>query len=301
MKPTRTTAAGKKPRWALAIASGLALFMAGSLANAATVTVGGANFSEQTVLANLYAAALRKEGFDVKMRLNLGNRQIIAKAMETGEVDVVPEYLGALLAFYDGNNTLTDAGQIEEALKPHLGKNLVLLDPAPAGSIDAWAVKKKTAEKYHLANMSDLAPIAKDLVVGGPPEVKTNALGLPGLKKVYGIEFKSMKSLDMGGPLTRLALNSGAIDVATVVSTQGILATEDWVVLKDDRHQQPPQNVVPEVRTAVLNDQLAKALNAVSSKLTDEQLIALNRQVEIDHKDAAKVAEQWVSTHLQAP
>lgn len=135
-------------------------------------------------------------------------------------------------------------------------------------------------------------------MIGGPPELAVRALGLPGLKRVYGLEFKAVKSLDMGGPLTRLALNSGKIDVATVISTQGNLAKEKWVVLEDDKHEQPSQNVVPLVRKASLTPEISAVLNEVSGKLDNATLIALNQQVDLQHKDPAAVAEQWVNANL---
>jgi len=274
---------------------GLGLLVGSTLASAQSITIGGANFSEQTILANIYASALKNQGIDVKTRLNLGNRQIIAKALENGDVDVVPEYIGSLLSFYDSKTALTSQEQIVSALKQKLPADLQLLEPSSVGSITAWAVTKTTAEKYNLRTLSDLAPVSGELTLGGPPEVATSALGLPGLKAVYGINFKSVKSLDMGGPLSRLALNSGAIDVATVVSTQGILAKEPWVVLEDDKHQQPLQNITPLGRKALLTPEVSKVLNEVSAKLTDADLKQLNRLVDIDHKDPAKVAAQWVA------
>ncbi|WP_256572823.1 MULTISPECIES: ABC transporter substrate-binding protein [unclassified Pseudomonas] len=274
---------------------GLGLLVGSAFASAQSITIGGANFSEQTILANIYASALKKEGIEVKTRLNLGNRQIIAKALENGDIDVVPEYIGSLLSFYDDKSALTSQKEIVSALQQKLPAGLQLLEPSAAGSITAWAVTQKTAEKYNLHTLSDLAPVSGELTLGGPPEVTTAALGLPGLKAVYGINFKSVKSLDMGGPLSRLALNSGAIDVATVVSTQGILAKEPWVVLEDDKHQQPLQNITPLGRKALLTPEVTQVLNEVSAKLTDDDLKQLNRLVDIDHKDPAKVAAQWVA------
>lgn len=274
---------------------GLGLLVGSTFASAQSITIGGANFSEQTILANIYASALKNHGIEVKTRLNLGNRQIIAKALENGDVDVVPEYIGSLLSFYDSKTALTSQEQIVNALKQKLPADLQLLEPSSVGSITAWAVTKTTAEKYNLHTLSDLAPVSGELTLGGPPEVATSALGLPGLKAVYGINFKSVKSLDMGGPLSRLALNSGAIDVATVVSTQGILAKEPWVVLEDDKHQQPLQNITPLGRKALLTPEVTQVLNDVSAKLTDADLKQLNRLVDIDHKDPAKVAAQWVA------
>ncbi|MFJ5296590.1 ABC transporter substrate-binding protein [Pseudomonas sp. NPDC088368] len=286
------------PKTVLAVFVGIGLFAASHLASAAAITVGGANFSEQSVLANIYASALRKAGIETQTRLNLGNRQVIAAALKSGDVDVVPEYIGSLLAFYDNKAALTDQQAITQALKAKLPDSLELLDSSSAGSATAWAVTHKTAEKYHLKTLSDLAPVSSQLVLGGPPEVKTSALGVPGLKAVYGIDFKSIKSLDMGGPLSRLALNSGTIDVVTVVSTQGILATEPWVVLDDDKNQQPVQNITPVIRKSVLTPQITQTLDKVSAALTTKELTELNRLVDIDHKDPAKVADEWVSKHV---
>ena len=298
---THNSASRKRwARTALPLMLGLGTLFMGAAANAASITVGGANFSEQSVLANIYASALRKEGIDASTRLNLGNRQIISKALENGDVDVVPEYIGALLSFYDSKSAFTDQKVILDALSTTLPKDLELLESSSAGSITAWAVTKKTAEKYSLSTLSDLAKVSDQFVLGGPPEVATSALGAPGLKAVYGINFKSIKSLDVGGPLSRLALNSGTVDVTTVVSTQGVLAKEGWVVLKDDKHQQPLQNITPLIRKAVVTLDITRVLNKVSAALNDDELKELNRLVEIDHKDPAKVADQWVTEHVPA-
>ncbi|MCF6687682.1 ABC transporter substrate-binding protein [Raoultella terrigena] len=265
---------------------------------AESVTIGGANFTESSILANIYASALKKNNIAVSTRLNLGNREIIIPALKSGEIDIVPEYLGALLNYYDGKTLATSQSDVSAELAKVLPADFTLLAPSPATSITAWAVRADTAKKYGLSKLSDLQPIAHQLTIGGPPELAVRALGLPGLKRVYGLEFKAVKSLDMGGPLTRLALNSGKIDVATVISTQGNLAKEDWVVLDDDKHEQPSQNVVPLVRKASLTPTVSKVLNDVSGKLNNATLIELNQQVDLQHKDPAAVAEAWVNGHL---
>lgn len=278
------------------LAVGLLSLSFSSLAE--SVTIGGANFTESSILANIYASALKKNNIEASTRLNLGNREIIIPALKSGEIDIVPEYLGALLNYYDGKTLATSQSDVSAELAKALPADFALLTPSPATSITAWAVRADTAKKYGLSKLSDLQPIAHELTIGGPPELAVRALGLPGLKRVYGIEFKAVKSLDMGGPLTRLALNSGKIDVATVISTQGNLAKEDWVVLADDKHEQPSQNVVPLVRKASLTPTVSKVLNEVSGKLNNAALIELNQQVDLQHKDPAAVAEQWVNTHL---
>jgi osmoprotectant transport system substrate-binding protein len=278
------------------LAAGLLGLSFSSLAE--SVTIGGANFTESSILANIYASALKKNNIAVSTRLNLGNREIIIPALKSGEIDIVPEYLGALLNYYDGKTLATSQSDVSAELAKVLPADFTLLTPSPATSITAWAVRADTAKKYGLSKLSDLQPIAHQLTIGGPPELAVRALGLPGLKRVYGLEFKAVKSLDMGGPLTRLALNSGKIDVATVISTQGNLAKEDWVVLDDDKHEQPSQNVVPLVRKASLTPTVSKVLNDVSGKLNNATLIELNQQVDLQHKDPAAVAEAWVNDHL---
>lgn len=272
----------------------------GFAAHAETVTIGGANYSEQTVLANIYASALRQEGIDVKTRLNLGNREIIIPALQTGELDVVPEYLGALLNYYHGGSESTTQKQVTDELVAALPQDLVLLETSPGASITAWAVREDTAKKYNLKTLSDLAKVAPELVVGGPPEVAVRALGLPGLERVYGIKFKAFKSLDIGGPLSRLALNSGKIDVATIVSTQGDLLKEKWVVLEDDKNEQPAQNIVPLIHKGSISPKAEEVLNRISAKLTTQDIINLNKEVDVDRKDPAKVADQWVKEKLAA-
>jgi len=278
----------------------LSLASVGFAAHGETVTVGGANYSEQTLLANIYASALKQQGIDVKTRLNLGNREIIIPALKSGELDVVPEYLGALLNYYRGGSKSSTQQEVSDELAQALPEDLVLLNVAPAASATVWGVREETAKKYNLKTLSDLAKVAPELVVGGPPEVATRALGLPGLERVYGIKFKSFKSLDIGGPLSRLALNSGKIDVATLVATQGDLLKEKWVVLVDDKHEQPAQNIVPLIHKGALSAKAEQVLNEVSSKLTTKEIIQLNKLVDVDHKDPAKVAEQWVKENLAA-
>lgn len=257
----------------------------GFAAHAETVTIGGANYSEQTILANIYASALKQQGIEVKTRLNLGNREIIIPALKTGELDVVPEYLGALLNYYHGGSKATTEQEVSAELQQALPADLALLKPSSAASITAWGVREETAKKYNLKTLSDLAKVAPELVVGGLPEVATRALGLPGLERVYGIKFKSFKSLDIGGPLSRLALNSGKIDVATLVSTQGDLLKEKWVVL---------------VHKGAVSPKFEEVLNNISAKLTTKDLIQLNKLVDVDHKDPAKVADHWVKEKLAA-
>ncbi|MFL5795331.1 MAG: glycine betaine ABC transporter substrate-binding protein [Actinomycetota bacterium] len=262
-----------------------------------TVTVGSTNFSEQLILAQMYAAVLKKAGVKVDTRLNLGAREVVFPALEKGDIDLLPEYNGSVLSFLDPKATQTTSQEVNTALTPLLdAKGLVSLEQSPAEDKDGWAVTKETAAKYGLAKISDLKGKAHMLVVGGPPELKTRPAGLPGLKKVYGIEdFKEFKALDAGGPLTTSALNKGDIDVGRVFTTQGAIAQYGWVVLQEDKPLEPAQNIVPIGRKDAMTDQVKQALDAISAKITTEELIKLNKLVDVDKQDPEKVANDWLT------
>ena len=261
-----------------------------------SITIGSTNFSEQLILAQMYAAVLEKAGVDVQTRLNLGAREVVFPALEKGDIDLLPEYTGAALSFLDPEATAVEPQEVLTALRSKLEpKSLVALDPTPAEDKDAFAVTKETADKYNLQKISDLEPVAGQLVIGGPPELKTRPAGLPGLKKLYGIEFKEFKALDAGGPLTVSALKKGDIDVARVFTTQGVIAEEGWVVLQEDKLLEPAQNLIPIGRKDAVTDQISQALNALAPKVTSEELTKLNAQVDIDKKDPETVARDWLT------
>ena len=262
-----------------------------------SVTVGSTNFTEQLILAEMYAAVLEKAGVKVETRLNLGNREVVFPALEKGEIDLLPEYNGSVLSFLDKNATQTTSEEVNTALAPLLdAKGLVALEQSPAEDKDGWAVTKETADKHSLAKIGDLKGKAGQLVVGGPAELKTRPAGLPGLKKVYGIEdFKEFKALDAGGPLTTSALNKGDIDVGRVFTTQGSIAEFGWVLLEEDKPLEPAQNIVPIGRKDAMTDQVKQALNGISAKITTEALTELNKQVDIDKADPEKVANDWLT------
>jgi osmoprotectant transport system substrate-binding protein len=265
--------------------------------DSSSVIIGSTNFPEQLILAQMYAAVLEKAGVDVQTRLNLGSREVVFPALEKGDIQLLPEYNGSVLTFLDPEATAIASDEVNTALTPLLdAKGLVALQPSPAEDKDAWAVTQETASKYNLRTIGDLKPVASQLVVGGPPELKTRPAGLPGLKRVYGIgDFKEFKSLDAGGPLTISALKKGDIDVGRVFTSQGVIAAEGWVVLEEDKPLQPAQNVVPIGRKDKMTDQVKQALDALSAKITTEELTKLNAQVDVEKKDPESVARDWLS------
>lgn len=261
------------------------------------VTVGSTNFSEQEIVAEIYAQCLEAAGFAVEKKLKLGAREIVLPALESGDIDLYPEYVGTLLTFLDGTPTADldkTVSDLEAALKP---KNISVLEPSEAEDKNGFAVTKETAERLNLKKLSDLSGKSQDLVLGGPPECDQRPLCLPGLKETYGLEFKELKKLDPGGPLTKGALEKGDIDVGLIFTSDGAVPARGFVILEDDKSLQPRENVVPIVRTEVLEGDMEDLLDAISAELTTEGLSELNKAVDIDKADPADVAEGWLEEH----
>ncbi|MBA2425485.1 MAG: ABC transporter substrate-binding protein [Actinobacteria bacterium] len=259
------------------------------------VTVGSVNFTENIILAEMYSAILEDIGVEVETRQPGASREIIFPAVEQGEIDLVPEYTGALTAFVTEDEvTTTSTEELVQTLSDELEPDIQVLEPAPAQDQDGLVVTPETAEQYNLETVSDLAPVADELIAGGPPEEKTRNVGLPGLKDVYGIEFAEFKSLDAGGPLTIEALESGAIDVGRAFTTQGIIGDKGWVFLEEDKPLIPAENIIPVIRADASTPEIEKALDDLSAKLTTEALTKLNALVDVDKEDPVDVATQFL-------
>src|SRR6266851_5407818 len=179
-----------------------------------TVKVGSFNFDESEILQELYAQVLETNGYTIERHARLGNREIVEPALESGQIDLVPEYLATVEAFIAGKNNTpskaaSDPAATQAALQALLTpKNLTVLDFAQAVDTNGFVVTKATADKLKLAKMSDLTPVAGQLVLGGPPECPQRPFCLVGLQSTYGLQFKDFKPLDAGGPLTVTALTS---------------------------------------------------------------------------------------------
>ncbi|GAB3401175.1 ABC transporter substrate-binding protein [Flindersiella endophytica] len=260
-----------------------------------TIAVGSANFPESALLAEIYAGALKAKGVEVTTKLNIGSREAYLGGLQDGSIDLVPEYTGNLLQYYDKKATAKTADEVFAALPAALPDKLIVLDKAAAEDKDAVAVTKETADKYNLKSIADLKPVMGDLVLGGPPEWRTRANGLPGLKSVYGLTFKSFRPLDVAGPLTVQALKNGQVQAANLFTTQSAIAANNFVVLEDPNNLFLPQNVVPLINKAKATDNVKTALNGVSAKLDTATLANLVKEVEVDKKEPAAVADSWLS------
>ena len=271
----------------------------GGDAGGETIKVGSKDFTEQIIVAHMYALSLENAGFEVDdSKLNLGSSEVTYPALTDGEIDLYPEYVGTGLEFLNGGAGEATA-DVDETLEKFRtaaeADGVTVLEPSSAADANVFTVTQETSDDLGLTKVSDLADKASELTLGGPPECPERPLCALGLKDTYGIEFGEFRPLDAGGPLTVKALDSGEVDVALMFTTLGVFADKDYVQLEDDKGLQPAENIVPIVRTEALNDDVEAALNAVSEALTTEDMIALNKAVDIDGEDPETVAEEFLT------
>jgi osmoprotectant transport system substrate-binding protein len=268
-----------------------------------TIQLASFDFPESEILGELYGQALRQHGFPVELVVQLGAREVVAPALEQGKVDMVPEYLGSALNFLNDRDRVATAdpglthARLEQAFAP---RGVSVLAYAPAVDRNGFVVTGEMARSRGLEKLSDLAPIAGQLVIGGPPECPQRPLCLKGLQDVYKLEFERFEAMP-SRDVTAAELKTGEIDVGMIDTTNPNLVKQgnDLVQLQDDRHLQPADNVVPVLRREVLDaygPALVRLVNAVSAQLTTKELTGLNLQV-ADGEPPADAAAGWLRAH----
>jgi osmoprotectant transport system substrate-binding protein len=263
------------------------------------ITVASFNFSESVLLAELYGQALRSAGFRVELALDLGAREFVQPALQKGLVELVPEYAGSALEFVAGDGSASADERVTHRALAHAmaSRGLTVLAASPAQDRNGIVVTSETATSFDLRTISDLRPVAPQMAFGGPPECPERPLCLGGLESLYGLRFESFVPLDEGGALTVAALQAGQVQAALLFTSDGQIDAHGFVLLKDDRHLQPAENVTPIIRTDVLTrfgPRLEEVANEVSATLTTDDLQRLNRDVASGGAPAA-VAAAWLA------
>lgn len=295
----------KKTRLAAAVTvASLGLFLAacggdpagGDKSASDTITVGSAAFPENEIIAEIYAQGLAAKGVKVKKKLNIGAREVYIPALESGEIDLLPEYTGNLLSFIDKKATATAPDEVKSALGDALPSKLTVLDAAKAEDKDSLNVTPEFAQKNSVKTIADLKGVA-GLKLGANPEFRTRAYGIPGLEKVYGIKGVKFTAIsDGGGPKTLKALLDGDVDVADIYSTTPSIVANKLVTLEDPENLIAAQNVVPLITDKKASDKVKKALDAISAQLTTQDLLDLNAKNQgADKAKPAELAKQWLT------
>jgi len=292
-------------RSAIALASGLALTLtacgsddptaapeaASGDGSSQTIVVGSFAFPESEILGEIYAQALTASGMEVETQFNIGPRQQTIPALQDGSINLIPEYNGNLLAYYDTDYTERTPEEVDGALEEAIAADdLRVLDSAEAQDKDAYVVTKAKADEFGLTSIGDLSAL-EPFELGASPQFAQLGYGLPGLADVYGVTDVSFTPIeDFGGPDTVKALVDDSVQVADIFTTSPAIVSEDLVVLEDPENLISSQNIIPLLSESIYTEELAEVLNEVSAELTTEDLIELRERVEGDEQASSSVA-----------
>lgn len=284
--------------WLVTAACGSANPLGGVSTSTKSIVVGSADFLESKVVAEIYAQALQANGFQVGRRLGIGSRETYIPALKDHSIDLVPEYIGNLLLYFQPDATVTLLDAVELELYKRLPGDLSILTPSPASDTDSVTVTAATAGNWNLKTIADLAAHSADVKFAAPSAFQSRPSGLAGLRQKYGLDISPGNFVainDGGGPVTVRALVDGTVTAANVFSTSPAIPVNHLVALEDPEHNFLAGNIVPLVNSQKKSDQLKDVLDAVSAKLTTPGLAGLNASVSgnsgIDPDEAAR---NWV-------
>jgi osmoprotectant transport system substrate-binding protein len=260
------------------------------------IRLGTKNFTEQYILGEIYAQAMRAHGIAVELKSDIGSSEIVDQAMQIGSLDMYPEYTGVLLSEIAGQSTRprTADAAYAAAREFEANRGYALLAMTPFSNSNALAVTHATAKRFGLRTIADLAKVPGGARIAAPPEFRTRFEGLVGLRSRYGIRDATVAAMPIGDQYA--SLDKGRVDAAAVFMTDGMLEDEEYVILEDPRNLFSFQNVAPVVRRSVLDRTpgLARALDPVSAKLTTQAMRKMNAEVDLKHREPADVAAQFL-------
>lgn len=264
-----------------------------------TIAIGSAGFAESEIIAEIYAQALEANDYTVERTMQIGQRDAYIAALDDGSIDLVPDYTGNLLQFYDDQSDAVTSDEVYTALQEALPDGYEVLDQAEAEDKDSYNVTKEFADQYGLASLADLIKVEGPLIIGGNPELAERPYGPTGLQEIYGVSPSAVQFepiSDSGGPLTVQALLDGTVNIANIYTTTPAIADNGFVTLEDPENMILPQNVVPLISSDAASDEVAEILNSVSAELTTEDLIDLNGRNQGDEKASpATLATDWLA------
>ena len=253
--------------------------------NGEALTIGTANFPESDIIGHVYAEALEEAGFDVEVNSGIGSREVYLSAIETGDVQVFPEYIGSLALYYDAQlPDGADPEAIAGAAREALPEALALGDLAPGENSDAFHVMPEVAEEYGLETLADLDNL-ETIRWATLPETTERAFNAEGLAEAYDIDAEKFEYnfiSDGGGPLTVTALRDGVADVANIFGTSPTYDSDgeivETVILADPAGLITHENIVPLYRADDVPAEALEVINEVNATLTTEQLREFNER-----------------------
>ena len=261
-----------------------------------TIRVGSKDFTENLVIAEIYALALEDNGYTVERVSNISS-SLIHNSIVNDEIDLYPEYTGTGLLSVLGEDMETDPEKVYKTVKKEYEEqfNLTWLDYASANDSQGLVIRTEVANSLNIKTISDLQAHASELRFASQGEFDEREDGLPGLEKTYGtFNWQSSKVYD--NSLKYSVLDNDEADVIPAYTTEGQLVnTDKFTLLEDDKQFWPPYNLAPVVRDNILDDNpdIKTILNNISAKLDTETVTELNAKVDVDGQEYTDVAKEY--------
>ena len=255
-----------------------------------TIVVGSQAYYSNEIIAEIYAQALENAGYDVETKLNIGQRDAYMPEVESGAINVFPEYTGSLLEYLSKDGVdVTSPDDVYAALQDALPDSLTALDFAEASDQDTYTVLKSFADEYGITSIADLSKAPSPVTIGAAPEFEQRPYSPSAAKDVYGVDLQFSAT----GPSTLESLLAGEIQVADIYTADPAFETEEIVALEDPENLIISSNVVPIVSSDIA-DEVSDVLNEVSAKLTAEELVSLNVLSTVDQQSSKDIAKKWL-------
>jgi osmoprotectant transport system substrate-binding protein len=263
-------------------------------ATKSSLIVGSKDFAGAQLISQAYGQTLAGKGYKITYKDNIGPTETVYPLLENGDIDLYGEFSGTFLTYLKGQPS-SNSTQVFDAVQQKLaGKNIVAVGPATAQDVNAFYVLKKTADKYNLKKVSDLKPVANKLVFGGPAECLDRPLCLGTTEQqLYGLNFKEVKKLDPGGPITNKALDDGTIDVGLLFTGSSVIKP-DYVLLKDDKGLQPADNPIALINKPKATTEVRAIIKTVNTKLDSAAYNEMALKVFNDKEDPSTVVTAWL-------
>ncbi|MGO1952607.1 ABC transporter substrate-binding protein [Corynebacterium casei] len=258
-----------------------------------TIVIGSQDYYSNEIIAEIYAQALENAGYDVDRQFRIGQREAYLPEIESGEIDLFPEYSGPVLQYWEPDTEARLPDDVFAALEEAAPEGLNVLEQSPATDQDSYVITQEFAEEWGIENVEDLEKVTEPMTLGANSEAEDRPNGPKGLEETYGVEVGFAPIEDGGGPLTVKALRDGDVQLAIIYTADPSIESNNLVSLEDTKGLFLSSNVVP-LASDKVDEQATEIINEISAAMSPEDLVSLNNRSVTEQLPAADIAQDWL-------